>query len=196
MAMKREATMTTTFDPAPLRANLDKLNARDRDFATSLLSQLQSRRALSTAQWHWVGVLSKRATEPRQAPAMATRLPSIHALMTKAAERLSRARITMRGFSVATSRHAGTYYVTDSAGSYLGKIMPDSAFLVSRDAAPRAAEIAAELATLEADPVKAATTYGHETGCCCFCARALTDKRSITAGYGPQCADNYGLTWG
>lgn len=31
---------------------------------------------------------------------------------------------------------------------------------------------------------------------CVFCARKLTNEASITVGYGPDCAANYGLPWG
>lgn len=31
---------------------------------------------------------------------------------------------------------------------------------------------------------------------CCYCARPLTDPRSIDAGYGPVCAERWGLEWG
>lgn len=31
---------------------------------------------------------------------------------------------------------------------------------------------------------------------CCFCGRDLDTKESIFAGYGPICADKYGLPWG
>ena len=49
---------------------------------------------------------------------------------------------------------------------------------------------------LAKNPAKVATEYGKLTGNCCFCRRALTDKRSVTVGYGSTCAGNYGLEWG
>lgn len=41
-----------------------------------------------------------------------------------------------------------------------------------------------------------AAAWGHATDHCVFCSRALEDLRSTTVGYGPVCADNYGLPWG
>lgn len=41
-----------------------------------------------------------------------------------------------------------------------------------------------------------AKEFGVLTGTCVFCARELTDERSIEAGYGPVCADKNGLPWG
>jgi hypothetical protein len=41
-----------------------------------------------------------------------------------------------------------------------------------------------------------ASEYGHATGVCMFCARDLTDERSIEVGYGPVCAGHHDLPWG
>lgn len=41
-----------------------------------------------------------------------------------------------------------------------------------------------------------AAEFGALYGTCVFCARTLTDERSITVGYGPTCADNNSLPWG
>ena len=46
------------------------------------------------------------------------------------------------------------------------------------------------------DPVGIAAAYGRRTGNCCFCARRLTDERSVTVGYGPICANKFNLPWG
>jgi hypothetical protein len=37
---------------------------------------------------------------------------------------------------------------------------------------------------------------GLEHQHCCYCSQRLTDPRSILAGYGPICADKWGLPWG
>lgn len=37
---------------------------------------------------------------------------------------------------------------------------------------------------------------GQLHGNCCFCGITLTDPRSVEVGYGPICADNWGLPWG
>jgi hypothetical protein len=37
---------------------------------------------------------------------------------------------------------------------------------------------------------------GQLTSACCFCSRLLETLESISAGYGPVCADKYGLPWG
>lgn len=55
------------------------------------------------------------------------------------------------------------------------------------------AEIAADGRALTAAE---AAEWGHRTGACVFCARKLTDDRSLTVGYGPTCSKKAGLPWG
>jgi Family of unknown function (DUF6011) len=46
------------------------------------------------------------------------------------------------------------------------------------------------------NPSDYARTYGTRTGNCCFCGKTLETNQSLAAGYGPVCADHYGLPWG
>jgi hypothetical protein len=41
-----------------------------------------------------------------------------------------------------------------------------------------------------------AAAFGHATGHCVYCARELTDDRSVEVGYGPVCASKHNLPWG
>lgn len=52
------------------------------------------------------------------------------------------------------------------------------------------------LRALAANPAAVAGQHGVATGKCCFCRRALSDRRSREVGYGPECAGRYGLPWG
>ena len=45
------------------------------------------------------------------------------------------------------------------------------------------------------DPVAELKLYGDTTGKCGFCSRRLTVKESVKRGYGPTCADNFGLPY-
>lgn len=36
--------------------------------------------------------------------------------------------------------------------------------------------------------------YGAKSGKCCFCRKTLTDRKSVAAGFGKTCANNYGLS--
>jgi hypothetical protein len=59
-----------------------------------------------------------------------------------------------------------------------------------------ATAIGAALQAFAVDPAGVAGAYGKLTGACCFCSRRLDDARSVEVGYGPTCADHYGLPWG
>ncbi len=81
--------------------------------------------------------------------------------------------------------------------SWFGRILADGRFEPARNADPATtARVGRALTCLAADPEAAAKAYGQRFGACCFCARELTDKASIEAGYGPICAEKYGLAHG
>ena len=96
----------------------------------------------------------------------------------------------------AASKNAGFVYVKNAAGfdsAYYGKISPEGKFL---QVSSCPATVEPLLLAFAADPQGIATKYGKLTGCCSFCGRKLTDKRSTEMGYGPVCADKFGLNWG
>jgi hypothetical protein len=45
------------------------------------------------------------------------------------------------------------------------------------------------------DLVKKLAATGRQTNNCCFCSTGLTNHISVAVGYGPICADNWGLPW-
>ena len=49
---------------------------------------------------------------------------------------------------------------------------------------------------LESNPKIALALEGIRVGNCCFCGRELTTLESRSAGYGPICAEKWGLPWG
>ena len=75
---------------------------------------------------------------------------------------------------------------------WYGRILRDGTFDTSM---PQEA-IAARLRDLADDPVRVAAEHGRLTGRCCFCNHGLDDERSTAVGYGPVCADHFGLPWG
>jgi hypothetical protein len=44
-------------------------------------------------------------------------------------------------------------------------------------------------------PTASAKINGQKYNHCCFCKQELTNAISVYNGYGPICADNYGLPW-
>ncbi len=195
------------------------LSQRDASFAGSLISQALERGSLSDKQLYWVRELTKRgvnaiAPEGAQAAPAAPQAPAapvfgrIVELFTKAGSRATIVFKTAHGItfrlSVAGERaqQPGSINVTDAGTSFesrvwYGRIGTDGSWQPSRKVqASEQGAVEAALAAFNADPAAAAAQYGHDVGSCCFCRRELTDERSVSVGYGPICADRFGLEWG
>ncbi len=85
----------------------------------------------------------------------------------------------------------------DGARVWYGRVLLDGSYFAASACTPRErTEIEARLRAFSADPAKVAGEHGRLTGCCCFCNRKLDDERSTAVGYGPVCADHFGLPWG
>jgi Family of unknown function (DUF6011) len=81
----------------------------------------------------------------------------------------------------------------DGRRKWLGRITRAGQFEPARDTDPALGD---KLRAFAADPAGVAGAHGRLTHNCCFCNAALTDERSELVGYGPVCADNFGLPWG
>jgi hypothetical protein len=147
-----------------------------------------------------------RRSQPRPQAAQlnAAGLPRIFAMFKSATGNLKRPAIRLAddaghylhlSLAGAASKNAGYIYVKGDRGSdaYYGKISPEGRFYPVSQCP---ATVEPHLLAFAADPEGVATKYGRLTGNCCFCGRKLTDERSTAMGYGPVCADHFGLNWG
>ncbi|HEV8503700.1 MAG TPA: DUF6011 domain-containing protein [Casimicrobiaceae bacterium] len=151
------------------------------------------------------------ATQPR-APAAPTQavgdLSGILAIFNTARRHLKHPSIVLDGFRVAragdSAREPGSLTITsverthtdrfgNDARDWYGRVSLDGTFQPARQAP---ADLGEKLRAFAADPAGVAAAYGHLHGRCCFCNTALTDERSTSVGYGPICADHFGLPWG
>ncbi len=140
-----------------------------------------------------------------QAPKAATAsLSGLVAYMDKAAEKLSQPRVKLAydgkseiqiSRAGRESRNAGCVYVKVD-GEYAGKVTRSGVFFAVGSFSAEQSNIEAVLTAFLADPEGTAKAYGKLKGACCFCHQDLTDERSVRAGYGPICAENYNLPWG
>lgn len=101
------------------------------------------------------------------------------------------------GMHIAPARlHADRLYVKSvTTDTYWGKI-ENGVFFARRETPENTLGLLCEIAN---DPEGSAKKYGHDTGRCCFCHRNLTDDKSgksVERGYGPICAERFGLVWG
>ena len=189
-----------------LNANLGKLSEKDQGFASSLLESVARYGRPSEKQAYWLRVLADRTVQKRETVEIGS-LEGISALFDRAAASMKRPAILVADADMTyrlslagpTASVPGSINVTTNQSfenrTWFGRILPNGQFQASpRQTAP--AGLVDVLRRFSADPAGVAAQYGRETGSCCFCARDLTDGRYIHVGYGPICADRYGLPWG
>jgi len=189
-----------------LRANLDKLPEKDRAFARSLLDSYDAGRC-SEKQAHWIATLARRASGSEPAPtaidvsgieALLGRTRAKHPAILLHTDTTRPVRISVAGTK---SKTPGAIMVTGTGSfesrPYYGKIIGGAFHPASQRNEPSTlASVTALLLAFAGDPAGTAAAYGRATGVCSFCARQLTDERSVSVGYGPICADTYSLPWG
>lgn len=76
---------------------------------------------------------------------------------------------------------------------WLGRISKDGTFSPSHKATRN---LFIRLKMFALDPAGVAAEHGQVTKTCCFCNTPITTAESLKMGYGPVCADNFGLPWG
>jgi hypothetical protein len=79
---------------------------------------------------------------------------------------------------------------------WFGRIYTSGRLEMPNHMQPHGEDLQIELDLFQQDPAKYATLYGKKTGNCMFCHKTLTADQSVAVGYGPTCAENYGLPWG
>lgn len=191
---------------------LPRLPIKDQAFATSLLQQA-GRRGLSEKQMFWVRKLTQNANTPqaKRPKVEIGNFAGIMAIFAKAAQHLKHPSVLLplpnKSYidiielkpTGAKSRYPGCIHVTDGGkyGSnvYCGRLTPSGDFIAARACEGRE-DVLATLKRFAENPAEVATEYGRLTGSCCFCRKDLTDERSTEVGYGPVCADHFGLPWG
>lgn len=91
-----------------------------------------------------------------------------------------------------TAREPGAITLLHN-GAYIGTVRRNGTiYWKTQDTALRAAAQAAMEAFMN-NPAQAARIYGQQYNICCFCQRELTEKVSVALGYGPICAEKWGL---
>lgn len=186
-------------------AGTRNLSTRDTDFAVSLLQQFDERGTLSEKQAYWLRKLADRAAGTPE-PDHGIDGTALIAYFDRAAEaglQYPKMKLTAGGHPLVLSRcgprskHHGAINVTDGGsfedGRWFGRIARDGSFTAGQACY---GDVLAVLRALAADPVKTSALYGQRTGSCCFCRRHLEDYRSVAMGYGPICAEKWGLPWG
>jgi hypothetical protein len=205
--------MVTVQSINDLHGMLGNLRESDRKFAASLIGYFRRNGFVTEKQApHVLRLLDiARGDSVKAAKPAKIMLTRIHGIMSHAAAHdVKRVRIvltTETGERVLLrySRNKSMVYITsldysdtwnhETKARYYGKIDESGLWLQSLKAID-APHVGAKLGAFNVDPHKAGAVEGHATGACCFCSRYLTTAASVKAGYGPICAERFGLPWG
>lgn len=189
-----------------LRAAVPQLSTSDARFASDLIRAWAKYGSLTAKQQPWVSKLIERTQRPGlvQTPSVTIGdFSGVIALFHRAHQHLKYPKICLMvgndpvilSMAGAASKAPGTINVMGEGQypnrAWYGRVTPTGEWQPSQRA--NVDTIAPVLAQLASDPHGTAAAYGKLTGNCCFCQRELSDARSVTAGYGPVCADHYGL---
>lgn len=95
------------------------------------------------------------------------------------------------------SKYTGQIMVTDDQqfgmNKYFGRIDKNGLMNKTQLANEDVMELLGRLST---NAASVAAEYGRLHGHCCFCWAPLKDERSTAEGYGPVCAEHFGMPWG
>ena len=130
---------------------------------------------------------------------MAAHYTEIFTLFTKAATHIRYPALNFRsknGDKVRIYLATKGYIAIKLNGEYIGKLPAADKNIILYDSPLfNHNELLDELDTLLSNPISESALQGKEYGRCCFCNRELDNEGSIFHGYGPICAEKWGLPW-
>ena len=212
LAKRREAAAVKKVEAAlgwneanPVRAQWIKANAGRFDFARNMGEAVVKFGSLTDGQIAAIDRCIERDAQRTQERAQAAQRPADAQVAGEGFARMLTAFAAAKAsglkfpkftageitFSLAsaTSANAGSVYAK-AGETYLGKISAAGDFRKSGDCA---ADQAATLAAICADPLAAAVVHGKQTGRCSCCGRTLENEESVRLGIGPICREKWGL---
>lgn len=207
--------MTLTESVAKLATLVPVLKASDAKFASDLIASFKKYGGLTPKQEPWIGKLIARAEGPKVVVPVAAAVnvggfAGVVALFGKAKEsglKFPKIRLMIAGTKVILSLNGpkskapgavsisgeGTY----PNRSYYGRVATDGTFTPAQATYGEfLTALTAILTELASNPARVAKDHGKLTGNCCFCGKAVgegKEVRSVLAGFGPDCAEHYGL---
>lgn len=95
------------------------------------------------------------------------------------------------GTKVAFTLASKGYIAVKLDSVYQGKIVSKDSDLIFYPKGEEA--LKKEIETFASFPKCNTKLHGQKYGSCCFCGRELIEKASVFYGYGPICAENFGL---
>ena len=199
---KNGEVITTELDTFKAREIIKEKAPASDSFAHDLAGKM----SLSASQIFWLIKKAMQYSTENNSQAVTSAQTSVQTgagftrlqeMFTHAKAEIKRPKITLKNnnnkivISLApdTGKNVGHLYIKVN-DNYMGKVSPEGKFypVFSCDK-----ETQDYLKEFSENPEIVAAKYGHETGNCCFCARLLTDQRSVKVGYGPICAQRFNL---
>lgn len=187
----------------------EELTAKEQGFVKNCVKDLRKYPSLTWKMHKWASSIVHRVMN-KDVQSAYDKLPSLKGvfdIFATAADNLKFPKITFDTDNLgviriqragAKSKYTGQLMITDGRrfgdNRWYGRIDLDGNMVAGMDVMTDP-----QIKFLERfskDPVAIAREYAKESGHCCFCNKELTDKKSTSKGYGPVCAENYGLPWG
>jgi len=178
----------------------------DRRFAHDLVSAWRRKHRLSQAQQLWVDKLIdmaearieelKNPPEP-QVDAIGIDMSKLHALFDKARAKdvqVPRLRAMMADGTKLTFVGKKDVIYINKGDSYYGKI-DKSQCLIRYRLIPECQEVTDIAIAIGENPAEFGKAQGQRLKWCMFCGTELRTIESLYYGYGPICAEKWGLPW-
>ncbi len=204
-----KVTMTDQEACAALvkEAGLRSDRGRPNNFMESLAETFGDRGTWSDGQRPWAHLLANQTTKPKPEPKLSDQsFPELVEMLHTAAEHLKFPRIVVH-FDEGTiklniagprARTPGSLNVTDGGrypdAFFYGRIHQETGRFESSKNCPD--WVIDTLVKFNENPAEMASLQGSRYGNCCFCGLELKTNESLEVGYGPVCAEHYGLPWG
>lgn len=205
------------YEQQALEAVLDRLTEKDRTFAESILAQWERSKSISDKQMYWVGVLIERVEDtttgtmkPKDAKfdevMLPTRLDSLFTIFANAmaADKSNPSiRFTLTdGMNIRLNMSKNKEWInvwkrtdTEEGRVWLCGVYPDGR--VQKSQKVRTSQLVLNaIVEFATNPSAAGKMHGQKTRDCCFCNQRLLTTDSVFYGYGPVCAEKWGLEWG
>lgn len=202
--------MSTQSQVMQLEELIPKLPAKNQSFALSLCGQFRSKRRLSESQKEWVDKLIHEARNPPPPPPpppqidLGVSFKPLHDLFGRARQnkiqhptiktQLDDGTKVKLSLASSASANAGSVYV-NKGDEYYGKIDSEGRLTLARRM-PVCEELHTLVQEIGANPSVAGKVHGNKYDNCMFCGRDLKTTDSVYFGYGPICAEKWGLEWG
>ena len=201
--------MTLSESVATLATLIPVLKANDAKFASDLIASFKKYGGLTPKQEPWIGKLIARASAP-VAPVAAAAVnvggfAGVVALFTTAKAHLKfpKIRLVLNGTKIVLSlngpqsKRPGHVSISGEGvypnRAFYGSVSPEGVFTPFKSELPGLTALLSELAS---NPARVAKDHGKLTGNCCFCNKEIgkgKEQRSVLVGFGPDCAEHYGL---